>query len=175
MRYKTISTLAALVVILIFGAYTGTKLLIASPNVVKADTATCKDRTLAQGDKLTPNLVPVNVYNSGSTAGLANRVRINLQRKGFLPGVIGNSPGGVVAKAVTILTVDPKAPDAVLVAAQFNGVVEFAAPPAGVAEGVNVVLGNAYAGLKKDAPRAVAVTAPLSICEPIDQDAIVIK
>ena len=41
-------------------------------------------RTIAEGEVLSSNLLMVHVYNASKRAGLANRVKINLERRGFL-------------------------------------------------------------------------------------------
>jgi len=75
------------VVLFAVGLFVGFKLLTASADTFEA-APTCENRTVAEGEKLTSNLVTVNVYNASQRSGLANRVSINLQRRGFQAGTV---------------------------------------------------------------------------------------
>lgn len=165
-KLRTQLTLAAAVVLFLGGTAYGVKLATAP-----ADTAstgpTCEARTVKSGENVTPNLIKVNVFNSSQRSGLANRVNINLQRKGFLGGKIGNSTGGITTRTVTIVTTDKNSPTVQLVARQFKDEVKFAGPKETLAGGVTVVVGDDYNGLKKKASRAVKSDRSLDFCLPI--------
>jgi aspartokinase len=157
------SAIFVAVVVFALGLYIGFKLLTAT-----ADTGvtapTCENRTVAKGAKLTSNLVKVNVYNDSQRAGLANRVSINLQRRGFLSGVVGNSTSEVKPGAVAILTDDREDPRVKLVAQQFEGV-EYREPDIDVSDGVTVIVGDDYKALVKashdiQSDRAITVCVP---------------
>ena len=77
------ATIFVSIIVFVVGMFVGFKLLTASADTFDA-APTCENRTVAEGEKLTSNLVTVNVYNASQRAGLANRVGINLQRRGFL-------------------------------------------------------------------------------------------
>lgn len=163
---RTQLTLATAAVLFLGGTAYGVKLVTAP-----ADTApvgpTCESRTVKKGEKVTPNLIKVNVFNASQRSGLANRVSINLQRKGFLVGHIGNSTGGIETKTVTIVTSEKGNPQARLVAKQFKDKVSFAAPKEALTSGVTVVVGDDYDGLVKKASRAVKSDRTLQFCLPI--------
>jgi hypothetical protein len=147
------------------GLFVGFKLLTASADTFD-EAPTCEDRTVAEGEKLTSNLVTVNVYNASQRAGLANRVSINLQRRGFLSGTVANSTSEVKPGGVAILTDDRDDPRVKLVAEQFRDV-EFAEPDVNAPEGVTVIVGDDYKKLVDDAPRDVESDRAITACVPI--------
>ena len=158
------ATVFASAVILVVGLVVGFKLLTASADTFD-EAPTCEDRTVAEGDKLTSNLVTVNVYNASQRAGLANRVGINLQRRGFLAGTVANSTSEVKPGGVAILTDDQNDPRVKLVAQQFNDV-EFAEPDIDVQDGVTVIVGDDYKDLVKDAPNDIESDRAITVCVP---------
>lgn len=159
-------TLATAAIVFLGGTAYGVKLLIAP-----ADTApkgpTCERRTVAAGQNVTTNLVKVNVFNASQRSGLANRVTINLQRRGFLSGKIGNNTGGIDSKTLTIVTTDRNNPQVKLVAGQFKNKVLYAAPKQTLGSGVTLVVGDDYKGLAKGAPRSIKADRTMKFCLPI--------
>lgn len=163
---RTRIILGAVVVLFLGSAVLGAKLLTA-PVDTTSDAPTCESRTIAVGEELTTNLVKVNVYNASQRSGLANRVNINLQRKGFLSGEIGNNDWEITTKTVTILTSDPDDPQVKLVAGQFKDEVQYEAPPKLVGGGVTILVGDDYKGLKDKAIRAIESDRSLQFCLPL--------
>lgn len=164
-RGARIALLTAAVLLFVGGTALGVKLTIAAPET-RETTPSCETTIVKAGEKLTPNLVTVNVFNSSRTAGLANRVLINLQRRGFLGGEIGNSTSAAKVSSVTILTNDPKDPQVVLIAAQFKGKVAYAEPDVTTDSGISILVGKNYAGLKKKAAESVTASRDVSVCLP---------
>lgn len=165
-RLKARGALAAAVVLFLGGTAYGVKLMTA-PATSTSTAPTCDSRTVKTGENVTPNLIKVNIYNDGQRSGLANRVNINLQRKGFLGGNIGNTTGGITTKTVTIVTTDRDDPQVKLVAAQFKDKVAYAAPRAPLSSGVTLVVGDDYSGLIAKSPRAMKSDRNLEFCLPI--------
>lgn len=157
--------MAAAVVVFLLGSFYGFKLLTADADTGD-DGPTCDTRTVAAGDDLTSNLVAVDVYNASQRAGLANRVSINLQRRGFLAGTIGNSTSKVQPKVAAILTSDRRDPRVQLVAQQLGPKVQFAEPDVPTTDNVVVVVGDDYKGLAK-APTELRAGSPVTVCVPI--------
>jgi hypothetical protein len=157
-------TILVAVVVFVAGLLVGLKLLTASADTFE-EAPTCENRTIAAGDKLTSNLVTVNVFNASQRAGLANRVSINLQRRGFLGGTVGNSTSEVKPDGVAVLTDDRDDPRVKLVAAQFEDV-EYAEPDIRAADGVTVVIGDGYKDLV-DAEREVESDREITVCVPV--------
>lgn len=160
-------TVTVALVVFVVATAVGVRLLLADASTAEAG-PTCVDRTVAEGEKLTPNLVRVHARNASQRAGLANRVSVDLQRRGFLSGSVSNAPGGMKAKRVTILTNDRKDDQVRLVAKQFKDDVDYERPSASTTleDGVTVVVGQDYSGLKKDAARSVKASAPTTLCLP---------
>ncbi|WP_311210771.1 MULTISPECIES: LytR C-terminal domain-containing protein [unclassified Aeromicrobium] len=138
------------VVVLVAGLFVGFRLLTASAETIDAG-PTCETRVVAADDEVTSNLITVDVYNASSRAGLANRVSINLQRRGFLAGQIGNSTSKVDADVAVVLTTDRDDPRVRLVAAQFGSKVQYAEPDIEVdGDSVTVIVGDDFKKLGKD-------------------------
>lgn len=146
------------------GTMLGVSLAFDQPEPV-AEEATCEVRTVKQGEVLSSNLVMVHVYNSSRRAGIANRTKINLERRGFLGGQASNNPGNLDSKNVTVLTQDPKDPRARLVGAQFKGKVAYVAPDFEPEDGVSILIGSDYKGLKK-ARTKIKASQDVSVCVP---------
>ncbi len=157
--------LLAAAVILVFGGITGFRLLTSSADT--ADPApTCKNKTIPKGGDLDSNVVKVNVFNASKRSGLANRVTINLQTKGFLGGTIGNSESAAKPRHVAILTADRKDPRVRLVAKQFRDHVTYVKPDISVGSGVSVVVGDDYNGLRSKSSTTIATDRNITVCMP---------
>jgi len=151
--------------IFVFGGITGFRLLTSSADT--ADPApTCTNKTVKKGEKLDSNLVTVNVFNASNRSGLANRVTINLQTNGFLGGTIGNNESNVKPRRVVILTDDSNDPRVRLVAQQFKDKVLYRTPDVTVDSGVIVIVGDDYAGLRKEAPTQITSDRDITACIP---------
>lgn len=155
---------AGAVGVFVAGTAIGVNLVAAQPEPVAEEPA-CEIRKIAQGEVLSSNLVMVHVYNGSKRAGLANRVKINIERRGFLGGVAENNPGRLTPRNVAVLTDDPQDPRVRLVAAQFKGKVQRIKADFPTEDGVSVLVGSDYQGLKKagtklKANRAVQVCVP---------------
>lgn len=131
-----------------------------------APKALCDDRMLQTGAMLNSNYLTVNVYNASEKSGVANRVRINLERNGFLGGIVANYQGQLKPKNVMIFAQDKSDPKVKLLAKQFKGKVEFAPADFETKPGMNVVVGPKFKGVKKDAPTTLKVATPIKVCVP---------
>lgn len=163
---KTIERLvvAGAASVFVVGTWAGVNLALSGPDTVAAE-STCETKTVAKGEVLSSNLVMVHVYNASRRAGIANRVKINLERRGFLGGVAKNNPGRLRARTVTILTRDPKDPRVKLVARQFKGKVTTVTPDFELEDGVSVLIGPDYKGLRK-AGTKLRATEAVTVCVP---------
>lgn len=152
-------------VVFVVGGLTGFKLLTASTESTPVDTA-CKPSLVASGTNLDSNAVVVNVFNASSRSGLANRALIDLQSNGFRGGQIGNSTSATKPGRVAILTDDPQDPKVKLLASQFRDKVTYGKPDLTVEDGITVIVGQKYRGLKKSAKTSVRVKEDVKICTP---------
>ncbi len=169
---KPTGLLLLLVAIVMFvgGGIIGFNLLTSSADTAVA-APTCTPRTIEKGEDVTPNLVTVNVYNASRTAGLANRVAILMQRRGFLAGTVSNNPTDIETPNIVILAADKSDPQLTVVRAQFSGKVTVQKPPMGSdAENISVLVGRNYAtkGLSKKGKTAKAkADKPIEVCLPV--------
>lgn len=159
-------TLAVAVAIFLVGGLLGLRLLTAKPDDVVA-AETCTPSTVTAGSELDSNVVIVNVFNASARSGLANRALINLQANGFLGGQIGNSVSETKPKRVAILTDDPEDPRVKLVAAQFKDEVEYAPADIQVEDGVIVVIGDDFRGLKAETVTTITTDRDIAVCTPV--------
>ena len=161
-----IATLAAAVAVFLIGGFVGVRLLTAKTDEVVA-TETCRSSVVKAGTELNSNVVTVNVFNASARSGLANRALINLQANGFLGGQIGNSQSATKPKRVAILTDDPDDPRVKLVAAQFKDEVEYAPADIQVEDGIIVVVGDDYRGLKTEPATTITTDRDIPVCTPV--------
>ncbi len=164
MRLLTLTVAAA---IFLIGGVVGFRLLTAGTDPVAAAAPTCKNEVITAGNPIDSNVISVNVFNASSRSGLANRALIDLQANGFRGGQIGNSNSATVPRRVAILTDTPDDPRVALVAAQFKDKVEFAAPDIAVEDGITVVVGDQYRGLKSDAETSTTSDTDMTVCVPV--------
>lgn len=164
-RFREWILILAAAAVFLGGIVVGSFLLL-SPAPEPPARPICENRTLQAGEDLTPNLLMVNVFNAGKQAGLANRVRIQLERKGFLGGVTGNYSGSAKVARVTILTSAQDDPKVRLLAKQFKDKVEYAPADIDVETGLIVVVGPKFGGLKKKSSSAAKLKAPVTVCVP---------
>jgi hypothetical protein len=160
-------TLAVAVVVFVVGGVMGVRLLTAGTGDEALAGPTCTPEVVSAGDPLDSRVVAVNVFNASARSGLANRVLINLQANGFRGGQIGNSTSATKPDRVAILTNDRDDPRVKLVAAQFRDDVDYASPDITVQEGITVVVGDRYRGLKPDAITTIKTDRNVSVCVPV--------
>ena len=170
MKPSGLLLLLASVGVFIVGSVMGVNLLTSSADTAVA-APTCSPLTIETGEDVTPNLVKVNVYNASRTAGLANRVGVLMQRRGFLTGTVANNPTDIETNDIVILATDKSEPRVAVVKAQFSGKVTIQDPPSTLdSDGVSVLVGRNYAtkGLSKKGETAKATAdRRIDVCLPI--------
>ena len=169
-RFTRALTLVVAIAVFVTGSVVGFRLLTqGTDDVVQAET--CTASVVTAGSELNSNVVTVNVFNASTRSGLANRALIDLQANGFLGGQIGNSTSATQPRRVAILTDDPEDPRVKLVAAQFRDKVEYAPADLQVEDGIVVVVGDDYRGLKKDIVTTITTDRDIPVCVPVIPDA----
>ncbi|MCW2829544.1 MAG: hypothetical protein JWP31_236 [Aeromicrobium sp.] len=166
--HRRVATLGVSTVVFVVGGLTGVKLVTQGTDPVEA-APTCEPTTVPAGAKLNSNDVKVNVFNASERSGLANRVTIDLQANGFQGGAIGNNESTTAPDRVAILTKDRRDPRVRLVAEQFRDKVTYAEPDVTVGDGVVVIVGDDYRGLRREAATAVRTDRDLPVCTPVVQ------
>jgi hypothetical protein len=153
--WRTPITLLVLLGVLLGAAFYGYQTVI-SPATGSDDKSSSsgpkcvKRQVFHRGQAILARDVVVNVYNSGSIAGLAGDTVAALHRNGFEAGVAENAPPGVSATNVTIVTRNRRLPQVRLVASQFKGhvAIRLGKP---LAVGVNVIVGDDFVGVDHQA------------------------
>jgi len=163
----TAVTLLVLVGLVGVGGYYGYKALFA-PVEDDAVTASpggrsCEDG-LRKGETVRTRDVTVTVLNAGSRSGLAGQVQERLVGRGFLAGTTDNAPDGTSVRFVRVLAPSKKDPAARLVAAQFGKGTYIQRSRDDLGPGVDVIVGDRFRGLAKDAPRRLRATVAGSGC-----------
>ncbi|MET0820152.1 MAG: LytR C-terminal domain-containing protein [Aeromicrobium sp.] len=162
-------TLTVAVAVFLVGGVSGFMLLTAGTGDPAPAAPSCKNEVITAGNPIDSNVVMVNVFNASARSGLANRAQLDLQKNGFRGGQIGNSESATKPKRVAILTNDPDDPRVALVAAQFKDKVQYAAPDISVDDGIIVVVGDDYRGVKTDATTTTTGDKDITVCVPVVQ------
>ena len=123
----------------------------------------CEDG-LRKGETVRTRDVTVSVLNSGTRSGLAGQVQEQLVGRGFIAGTAENAPDDQQVRFVRILAPTSKDPAARLVAAQFGPKTYIQSTRDNLGPGVDVVLGDGFKGLVRDAPRRLRATVAGSGC-----------
>lgn len=113
--------------------------------------------------KIEAKNVVVNVYNAGSTTGLADDIAQQLEDRGFEVGIVANAEDE--AAEVTKVRINGRAndaPEVQLLAAQVN-------KPERVPDGrleteVDLIVGDEFQGLVKDGPKVLEVETTVATC-----------
>jgi len=166
-HYRSTVTMSALVVVFLAGTFIGFKLLTAPapPLSAAGNGPTCEPRTIESGAKIGAGQITVNVYNASSRSGLATRTLNDLEDHGFRPGEVGNAPDSVTDVGnVAIVTNDKSSAPVRLVRKQFKGKVDIRKPSEKNDDGVRIVVGKQFKGVKKKAPTKVVAKKATEVC-----------
>jgi hypothetical protein len=152
-------TMVVLVGLLVAGAWYGWKSMSAplpgddDPPQRRAK-ARCDDG-VARGDIVRTADVTVSVFNAGSVSGLADQTLSELAARGFIRGKVGNAPEALeTVQFVRVLAPTKSDPTAELVALQFGPNTMISESKDNLGAGVDVVVGDSFAGLV-DAPSEI--------------------
>jgi hypothetical protein len=164
----TAVTLAVLCVVLVIGLVVGVDKLFAplpeDPLAVSPEPSpTCQPTSVEKGERLHSRAVVVSVFNAGTRAGLADRTLVALTRRGFKEGEVGNAPADAKVRFARVWTTEENDAAARLVALQLGRHVRVVVGEEDLGEGVDVLVGNRFAGLVK-APRSIAVRKTQEVC-----------
>lgn len=154
-KYSSPIILVALVVLLAFGVWWGYSQLLRPPN---HHTTPC---VIQEAGELSVDKVSVQVFNTGSTPGLAAQVTDQLKAKGFITKSPRNQEPPEAG--TVIVGVSEDAPEVKLVQGFFP---ESTIRADGRGDGtVSVLVSDNYAGFNADAPTSIEVPAG-EVCLP---------
>jgi hypothetical protein len=166
-QWRSPITMLVLLVLLVAGGWYGYTVVrsptSSSPTTSATGSHCLQWKTYPKGAAITSTDLTVNVYNAGTVSGQADKVLTALHARGFVEGVAANSPAGIEADNVTIVTPTPRSPVVSLVKSQFNGTVQVS-PGSALGSGVDVVIGDHYGGIDAKAPRTLTVAAATRVC-----------
>jgi hypothetical protein len=165
-RATTTITMLVLIALLVAGGVVGALALFSPLPDDDPDTTATEgcNPGLAEGDRVRTRDVTVSVYNAGTRSGLAGTTRQRLVRRGFVAGEVGNAPGTLSGvQAVRVFAPNRNDPAARLVARQFGRGTRVQVSAEDLGPGVDVVVGNDFAGLVK-APRRITAERAGSGC-----------
>lgn len=165
-RARSAATLAVLAVLFVVGAAWAWS-AVTEPFPEKDEEPACIDTEVAAGDRVTPGMVVVNVFNAGSTEGLAGETMDALVRKGFVQGATSNSSAEVGKSGAVIWADDPNGPAAKLLQSYFGKDTEIV-DQATAEPGITVLVGESFPGLK-DGRKGVKADVDSLVCSPSDQ------
>jgi len=176
LNWKTPLTLLVLVGLLLGAAFYGWRSLAEpaevsdppTPRVEKKPKCTTVEE-FRKGERIVSRDVIVNVFNAGSTTGLATATLDSLVAKGFRRGEADNAPESLAATNVTIVRGKSDDPTVRLVAMQFKGDVKFDNGP-DVAPGVDVVIGDDFRSVDAEAQRVLRMRKTVKTCTSIQGD-----
>jgi hypothetical protein len=166
----TAVTMAVLCGILVIGAVVGFNTLFAplpgaEDEPSAAASPTCDPGNAKKRERLRPTEVTVNVYNAGDRAGLAGAVSDSFRGRGFVTGQIGNAPSGSKVVRAQVWVAEGEEDAGRLVARQIGPRVPVVTPDEDIADGIDVLVGNRFRGLARNAPRSIVVKGdPVDTC-----------
>ena len=156
----TLAVLAALFVIGVAWAWSSAT----DPFPEREEQPACTDSSFAAGDRVTPGLVLVNVYNASGPDGLAGETLDALERKGFAEGTTSDTAAKTGESGVMIWTADPDGPAAQLLRTYLGRDTEIV-EQATADPGITVVVGEGFPGIK-DGKTGVKAEDDAVVCGP---------
>jgi hypothetical protein len=155
---------ALLVVLLVMAAIGVKQALKPFPASKKQATSACANPEKQIQKALTRKDVQVSVFNAGSRSGLASSTLDKLQAAGFAAGNAGNAPGTADVKRAVVWTTKQDDYSAKLVALAFGPRTQVQVTSTDLGPGVDVLVGDAFNGLAKNAPRQIQLPKPVETC-----------
>jgi hypothetical protein len=160
---KTVLTLAVLAVLVLVGVTWGWSAM-TTPFPHKAEPKDCYPTSLQPGDRVSPPMVTVSVYNASERSGLATRTMSGFEDMGFGLGHVGNAPKATSVRYAQIWTQDRQNPAVRLVASRLG-------PHAHIIDhepkgpGVTVLVGPTFTKLVQG-KQSTKVSEATTICSP---------
>lgn len=160
---KTMLTLSVLGVLLLLGVTWGWSAM-TEPFPQTTASKPCNPTPYQRGQRVSPPLVMVNVYNASERVGLAERTMSEFEDQGFGPGTVGNAPKGTTVHYAQVWAKNPDRPDVRLVASRLGKSIPVL-KRAGGQDGVVVIVGAKFEKLIRGRP-SVRVTTDVTLCSP---------
>lgn len=162
MKLRGPITLFVLLALLAGAAWYGAKTVLGQ-NDKAALTPVChtEKATGSKRPKISSKQVNVNVYNAGTTRGLATRTAVDLRDRGFVVVKVENAPA-TVKVATWEVHAKSKSPQAELVAAQVKGAA--IKTIATHDSSIDLYVGDGFKNLTAKAPTSITITGSVTVC-----------
>lgn len=165
-RARSAITLAVLAVVFSIGVAWAWA-AVTEPFPEKEDPPICVETSYADGDRMTPGDIVVNVLNASSTEGLARETMEALVRKGFVEGSRSNTAAKTGKGSALIWTGDPDGAPAQLLKTYFGPGAEVMQQST-TAPGISVIVGEGFPGIQ-DGKKSIKAKDDGTVCSPPDQ------
>ena len=162
-RTRSAVTLALLAVLFLAGAAWAWS-TVTEPFPEKEEQPACVDSAVAEGDRITPGAVLVNVFNASSTEGLAGETIDALVRKGFAEGTTSNTSAEVGESGAVIWAPEPDGAAAKLLKTYFGSNTEIV-DQATAEPGITVVVGEGFPGIR-NGKNGIKAATDSTVCSP---------
>jgi len=160
----TVTLVVLLVVLLLMAAVGVKKALQPFPEGKKSADTGCTQQEKQVQQVLTRKDVQVSVFNAGSRSGLASSTLDKVEAAGFVAGNAGNAPGTADVRRAVVWTTKQDDYSAKLVALAFGPNTQVEVTTTDLGPGVDVLVGNGFRGLAKQAPRQIKLPKPVETC-----------
>ncbi len=162
-KLRTAATMAALTGLLLAGAYFGwvgmTEGWLGGDGTATAENASTETCSTPPPVTVRSSRIRVSVYNAGAPGGQATEVMAALGDQGFIQGVLTDAPPPIAVRGIVLWPGRANEGAVRLVRRQFrNARVAPERRPLG--PGINVMVGQEFGDLARNAPRRIDVPQP---------------
>jgi hypothetical protein len=161
-------TLVVLFVVLVAGAVVGFQQATAPfPGLPSAE-ETCSAAEKEVQRFVRRSQVQVSVFNAGTRQGLAGTTLERLEEAGFRAGNPGNAPRRTKVRRAVVWTTEKDDRSARLVALALGGRTRVVVTETDLGPGVDVIVGNRFRKLNREAPRRIRLARAQEKCIPVE-------
>jgi hypothetical protein len=168
-KLRTAATMAALTALLIAGAYFGwsgmTEGWLGDDGTATAENGPTESCSTPAPVTVLSRRVRVSVYNAGAPAGQATEVMAALGDQGFIQGVLTDAPAPIAVRGIVLWPGKADDEAVKLVRRQFRKA-RVAPERRALGPGINVMVGQEFGDLARNAPRRIEVPQP-EVCRPV--------
>jgi hypothetical protein len=168
-KLRTAATMAALTALLIAGAYFGwvgmTEGWLGDDGTATAENASTETCSTPPPVTVRSRKIRVSVYNAGAPVGQATEVMAALGDQGFIQGVLTDAPPAVAVRGIVLWPGKADEGAVKLVRRQFRKA-RVAPKRRPLGPGINVMVGQEFGDLARNAPRRIEVPQPAE-CRPV--------
>lgn len=163
-RVRSAATLGVLAVLLVIGVAWAWS-AVTEPFPEKEKQPACTVSPVAEGDRLTPGDVLVNVLNGSTTEGLAGETMDALVRKGFAEGAKGNTTSAAASTSGALIWADDPDSTAAKLLKSYFGKGTQIVQQSTAESGITVVVGEGFPGIR-EGRKSIKATSDGYVCSP---------